>query len=52
MPTPKGLEAKSPKAMLEPKLRLQGAVVTKVTAKLDLTIIGPAEFGDWGEPRR
>jgi hypothetical protein len=52
MQTPAGPEAKSPKAIVEAKLRLQRAAVTKVTTKLDLTIIGTAEFGDWEEPMR
>jgi hypothetical protein len=45
-------EATSPKAMLQAALRSQRAVVKKVTTRLDLTVIRPAEFGDWEEPIR
>jgi hypothetical protein len=45
-------EAASPKAMLQATLRTQRPVVTRVTTKLDLAAIRPAEFGDWEEPMR
>jgi hypothetical protein len=45
-------EVTSSKAILQATLRLQRAVVTKVTTRFDLTAIRPADFGDWEEPTR
>jgi hypothetical protein len=41
-----------PKAMLQAALRFQRAAVMKVTTKLDLAAMSPADFGDWEEQTR